>query len=245
MIYMHMEGLAVDETIMKLCKQLRLPGIYQSYSMIAENFTSPDEFLVDILNAEVTSREASRRERAVKQAGFPAYKRFEDLQTDLLPVDGMEYLNQIQSLEFIRDNRNLILIGNSGTGKTHLAIATGILACEQGYSVLFRTAAGLINDLKEAKAELRLSKLEKRFRKMDLVIIDELGYISFDGEGAELLFQFLALRYEHKSTIITTNLTFSDWINIFHDKAITVAILDRITHHAMILNMSGQSFRQR
>lgn len=137
------------------------------------------------------------------------------------------------------------MIGNSGTGKTHLAIATGILACEIGYSVFFRTAAGLINDLKEAKNEHRLSKLEKRFRKVDLVIIDELGYISFDGEGAELLFQFLALRYEHKATIITTNLTFSDWIEVFHDKAITAAILDRTTHHALILNMSGQSFRQR
>ena len=99
--------------------------------------------------------------------------------------------------------------------------------------------------MKEAKNEIRLSKFEKAFRKTDLVIIDELGYISFDEEGAELLFQFLALRYEHKSTIITTNLTFSDWVKVFHDKAITAAILDRITHHAMILNMSGQSFRQR
>lgn len=235
----------MDEDIRNLCRQLRLPEIYQSYHTIAEDFTNPEEFLVRILNAEIQSREASRRERAINLAGFPAYKRFEDIKKDLLPSDGREYLERIQSLDFVKENRNLIFIGNSGTGKTHLAIAAGVSACENGYSVLFRTAAGLINDLKEAKNELRLSKLEKKFRKIDLVIIDELGYISFDEEGAELLFQFLALRYEHKATIITTNLTFSDWIQVFHDKAITAAILDRITHHAMILNMSGQSFRQR
>jgi len=235
----------MDEEIRNLCRQLRLPGIYLSYHTIAEDFTNPEEFLVRILNAEIQSREASRRERAINQAGFPAYKRFEYIKKDLLPSDGREYLERIQCLDFVKENRNLIFIGNSGTGKTHLAIAAGVSACENGYSVLLRTAAGLINDLKEAKNELRLSKLEKKFRKIDLVIIDELGYISFDEEGAELLFQFLALRYEHKATIITTNLTFSDWIHVFHDKAITAAILDRITHHAMILNMSGQSFRQR
>lgn len=235
----------MDEEIKDLCRRLRLPGIYLSYQTIAEEFTNPEEYLVRILNTEVQSREASRRERAIHQAGFPAYKRFEDIKPDLLPSDGREYFERIRSLDFISENRNVILIGNSGTGKTHLAIAAGVSACENGYSVLFRTAAGLINDLKEAINELRLSKIEKKFRKTDLVIIDELGYISFDDEGAELLFQFLALRYEHKSTIITTNLTFSDWVNVFHDKAITAAILDRITHHAMILNMSGQSFRQR
>jgi len=235
----------MDEEIQDLCRRLRLPGIYQSYQMIAEDFTHPEEFLVRILTAEVQSREASRKERALQQAGFPAYKRFEEIKPDMLPSDGREYFERIHSLDFIRENRNVILIGNSGTGKTHLAIAAGIAACESGYSVLFRSAAGLINDLKEAKNELRLSKYEKAFRKLDLVILDELGYISFDEEGAELLFQFLALRYEQKSTIITTNLTFSDWVKVFHDKAITAAILDRITHHAMIVNMSGQSFRQR
>lgn len=241
----HQERAEMDEEIKDLCRRLRLPGIYLSYQTIAEEFTNPEEYLVRILNTEVQSREASRRERAIHQAGFPAYKRFEDIKPDLLPSDGREYFERIRSLDFISENRNVILIGNSGTGKTHLAIAAGVSACENGYSVLFRTAAGLINDLKEAINELRLSKIEKKFRKTDLVIIDELGYISFDDEGAELLFQFLALRYEHKSTIITTNLTFSDWVNVFHDKAITAAILDRITHHAMILNMSGQSFRQR
>lgn len=241
----HQERVDMDEEIQDLCRRLRLPGIYQSYQMIAEDFTHPEEFLVRILTAEVQSREASRKERALQQAGFPAYKRFEEIKPDMLPSDGREYFERIHSLDFIRENRNVILIGNSGTGKTHLAIAAGIAACESGYSVLFRSAAGLINDLKEAKNELRLSKYEKAFRKLDLVILDELGYISFDEEGAELLFQFLALRYEQKSTIITTNLTFSDWVKVFHDKAITAAILDRITHHAMIVNMSGQSFRQR
>jgi len=235
----------MDEEIMNLCRKLRLPGVYQSYKIISEEHTATEEFLVSILNAEVESRENRRKERAINQAGFPAYKRFEEINTELLPTDGREYFDKIKRLDFVENNRNLILVGNSGTGKTHLAIAAGIAACEKGYSVHFRTAAGIINDLKEAKNELRLSKHEKKFRKTDLVIIDELGYVSFDAEGAELLFQFLALRYENKSTIITTNLTFSDWIQVFHDKAITAAILDRVTHHAMILNMSGQSYRQR
>ena len=235
----------MDEVIGNLCRKLRLPGVYQSYKRIAEEHTVPEEFLVSILNAEVESRENRRKERAINQAGFPAYKRFEEIKKELLPTDGREYFYKIKSLDFVENNRNVILVGNSGTGKTHLAIAAGIAACEKGYSVHFRTAAGIINDLKEAKNELRLSKYEKKFRKTDIVIIDELGYISFDAEGAELLFQFLALRYENKSTIITTNLTFSDWIQVFHDKAITAAILDRVTHHAMILNMSGQSYRQR
>lgn len=241
----HQEMMKMDNEIKTLCRQLRLPGVYQSYQSIAEDFKDPEDFLFQILNAEVKSRETRRIERSINQAGFPAFKKFEEIKRDMLPKDGKEAFEKIKNLAFLKEDRNLILIGNSGTGKTHLAIAAGIAACENGYSVYFRTAAGIINDLKEAKKELRLSKFEKRFRKIDLVIIDELGYISFDEEGAELLFQFLALRYEHKSTIITTNLTFSDWIRIFHDKAITTAILDRVTHHAVILNMTGKSYRQR
>ena len=148
-------------------------------------------------------------------------------------------------LKFLSENRNLILLGNSGTGKTHLATAIGIKACEEGYNVLFKTAAGLINELKEAKDEKQLVRYAKQFKKLDLVIIDELGYISFDIEGVELLFQYLAMRYETKSTLITTNLVFSEWIKIFHDKALTMALLDRITHNAVILNMSGRSYRRR
>jgi DNA replication protein DnaC len=135
--------------------------------------------------------------------------------------------------------------GNSGTGKTHMAIAIGIQACEQNYRVAFRTAAALINEMAEAKNENRLSIYIKQFRKIDLLIVDELGYVTFDLNAAELLFQLLATRYETMSTIITSNLGFSDWVKVFHDRTLTAAILDRITHHALILNMNGKSFRLR
>jgi DNA replication protein DnaC len=126
-----------------------------------------------------------------------------------------------------------------------MAIAIGIRACEENYRVSFRTAAALINEMIEARNENQLSLYIRQFKKTDLLIIDELGYVTFDLAGAELLFQLLATRYETLSTIITSNLGFSEWVKVFHDKTLTAAILDRITHHALILNMNGKSFRRR
>ena len=156
-----------------------------------------------------------------------------------------EALNELKALTFLKEQRNVILIGNSGTGKTHMAIAIGTRACEENYRVSFRTAAALINEMIEARNENRISLYIRQFKKIDLLIIDELGYVTFDLAGAELLFQLLATRYENMSTIITSNLGFSDWVKVFHDKTLTAAILDRITHHALILNMNGKSFRRR
>ncbi|MDO8842591.1 ATP-binding protein [Methanocalculus sp.] len=136
-------------------------------------------------------------------------------------------------------------VGNSGTGKTHLAIAIGVLACEQNYRVIFKTTAGLVNELVEAKQERRLTYLIRQLKRVDLLILDELGYITFDLAGAELLFQMLASRYETASTLVTSNLMFSEWVKVFHDKSLTAALLDRITHRALVLNMTGTSFRQR
>ncbi|ACR79726.1 IS21-like element ISKol1 family helper ATPase IstB [Kosmotoga olearia] len=234
---------------MRLCKRLKTPGIFNSYERITrqaqQEGMSYIEFLLEILESEVQSRESRNIVKKIKRAGFPTPKRFEELNEAALPEDARKHLKELKSLKFLSENRNLILLGNSGTGKTHLATAIGIKACEEGYNVLFKTAAGLINELKEAKDEKQLVRYAKQFKKLDLVIIDELGYISFDIEGAELLFQYLAMRYETKSTLITTNLVFSEWIKIFHDKALTMALLDRITHNALILNMSGRSYRRR
>lgn len=234
---------------MRLCKRLKTPGIFNSYERITrqaqQEGMSYIEFLLEILESEVQSRESRNIVKKIKRAGFPTPKRFEELNEAALPEDARKHLKELKSLKFLSANRNLILLGNSGTGKTHLATAIGIKACEEGYNVLFKTAAGLINELKEAKDEKQLVRYAKQFKKLDLVIIDELGYISFDIEGAELLFQYLAMRYETKSTLITTNLVFSEWIKIFHDKALTMALLDRITHNALILNMSGRSYRRR
>jgi DNA replication protein DnaC len=201
--------------------------------------------LVAALRAELDVRMLNRQMKALRDAGFPTKKRFEDLVLDVLPEDGRRVVSELKSLAFIKEQKNVILVGNSGTGKTHLAIAAGVLVCEHNYRVMFRTAAGLVNEMIEARQDNRLSVLMRQFKKVDLLILDELGYITFDLAGAELMFQLLAARYETASTIITTNLSFSDWIKVFHDKSITAAILDRITHKALIVNMNGVSFRKR
>ncbi len=234
-----------DISIQDYCKTLHISTVYSIYEeKYAEN-SEVTNFLKEALSSEFHSRKMNRQMKALKQAGFPTVKRFEDLIIEALPEDGRRSIPDIQSLEFLKERKNLILIGNSGTGKTHCAIATGVHACLNEYKVIFRTAAMLINELYEAKKQNRLSLVIKKLKLADLLIIDELGYVSFDLEGAELLFQLLAARYETQSTLVTSNLMFSDWVRIFHDKTLTAALLDRITHRALILNMSGTSFRRR
>ena len=235
----------MDLTLECLCKELRLSGVYTYVLEYSPDNDDLKEFLTSALQAELDKRQLNRQMKSLRLAGFPTKKRFEDLIMDDLPQDGREAIPVLKALDFLKEPRNVIFIGNSGTGKTHMAIAIGIQACEQNYRVAFRTAAALINEMVEARNENRLSIYIKQFRKIDLLIVDELGYVTFDLAGAELLFQLLATRYETMSTIITSNLAFSDWVKVFHDRTLTAAILDRITHHALILNMNGKSFRQR
>lgn len=235
----------MDLTLADLCKQLRVNGVYAYLLEYQPDNPELEQFLTSALQAELDKRHLNRQMRALRQAGFPTKKRFEDLLMDDLPQDGRDAIPALKALAFLAERRNVILIGNSGTGKTHMAIAIGIRACEENYRVSFRTAAGLINEMIEARNENRLSLFIRQFKKIDLLIIDELGYVTFDLAGAELLFQLLATRYENMSTIITSNLGFSDWVKVFHDRILTAAILDRITHHALILNMNGKSFRRK
>jgi len=235
----------MDMMLADLCKQLRVSGLYAYVQEYLPDNPALEPFLISALKAEIDKRHLNRQMKSLRMAGFPTKKRFEDLLIDMLPKDGKEAIPALKDLDFLTERRNVILIGNSGTGKTHLAIAVGIRACEKNYRVSFRTAAGLINEMVEARNENRLSNYIRQFKKVDLLIVDELGYVTFDQAGAELLFQLLAARYETMSTIITSNLGFSDWVKVFHDKTLTAAILDRITHHAVILNMNGQSFRRR
>lgn len=235
----------MTEDLESLCKQLHISGVYQFTQEHLNENPGVEEFLIAACRAELDVRMMSRQIRALKLAGFPTQKRFDDLVLDALPQDGRNAIPELRTLDFVADKKNVVMIGNSGTGKTHLAVATGVCACENNFKVSFKTASGLINEFLEAKRLGRITLAMKQFKKVDLLILDELGYVTFDIEGAELLFQLLAARYEIASTIITTNLAFSDWVRIFHDKTLTAALLDRITHRAMILNMNGSSFRRR
>ena len=202
-----------------------------------------EELLKDIFIEAYDVRKENGKKNRIKNARFPYKKYLDELQVDYLPEDAKNRFKELRTLNFIDESRNIILAGNPGTGKTHLSIGLGINACNEGYKVFFTTAASLINELKETRSDKKLYTFEKRFEKYDLIIIDELGYISFDKEGSELLFTFLSLRAERKSTIITTNLSFDRWNEIFNDAVLTAALIDRMTHKSYVINMNGDSYR--
>ena len=166
-----------------------------------------------------------------------------ELVREELPVDGRNVLPELETLNFIRDGRNVVMYGNPGTGKTHIAIGLGVKACMEGYTVLFTSVPHMLTMIREAKAGKTLQSLETRFKKYDLVICDEMGYVSFDKEGAELLFNMVSLRTGTRATIITTNLPFTRWEEIIKDKVLCSALVDRLCHKARLVNMSGQSYR--
>lgn len=224
-------------------KQLKLPYIMQNIESEAQNARNPLEFMQEMLEHEYLRRLDTSKQNRIRTAGFPMKKLLEDLEIDRLPKDAQNKLGQLETLQFVENNQNLILAGRPGTGKTHIAIGLGIKACNEGYRTLFTTTTGLINRLKESCSQKSLTALERQFMAYDLIIIDELGYISFDKEGSELLFSYLSLRAERKSTIITTNLKFDKWHEIFKDPLMTTAMVDRLTHKSFILDMDGDSYR--
>lgn len=237
----------ITESVTAYAQELKLPGIRKNFEECAleaakENF-SFEEYLNILLEKEYDLRLISRKERRVKTAQFPYKKLLEDLHIEDLPKDAQEKLKLLKTLSFIEERHNLILAGNPGTGKTHIAIGLGMKACLEGKSVLFTTVPSLVTKLKEAQSERTLRLYENRFQKYDLIICDEMGYISFDKKGAELLFTHLSLRAGLKSTIITTNLSFDRWDELFGDPVLTAAMVDRLTHKAYMVNMNGNSYR--
>jgi DNA replication protein DnaC len=230
-------------------KRLRLPAMGRLYLALAREAAERNQTHVDYLAAlteqEIVGREESSLRRRLKAARFPLTKTLADFDFAAIPSLNKNKVLLLSQCEFIRQKENVILLGNSGTGKTHLAIAFGICACRQGFRVRFFTASELANELLEAQQGYRLSKLEKSWLSHDLVILDELGYVPFTRTGAELLFQFCASRYERGSMIITTNLEFDKWTEVFGNESLTAALLDRLTHRAHILLMNGESYRFR
>lgn len=239
------KNLAQD--IMEYTKELRLPTFRKNYLSAAteaarENL-SFEQYLHGLLLQEYEVRAENRKKTLIRQAGFPQLKYLQDLKREELPKDGQERLPQLERLEFIGSGRNVIMVGSPGTGKTHIALGLGIKSCMEGFRVLFTTVPRMLTQLRECRSGKTLTRLENRFKKYDLVICDEFGYISYDKEGAELLFNHLSLRAGNKSTIITTNLSFDRWPEIFGDPTLTAAMVDRLTHRAYLVDMTGPSYR--
>lgn len=231
--------------ILEYCKTLHLDAIAENFSELETEANDYGEYLRSLLYLQVERTEQRRLETRIRTARFPSKAYLEDLELDCLPAGMRQRLPELGTLEFVRNGQNLILTGNAGTGKTHTATGLGIRACEQGYSVLFTTVPHLVTELRECDGTKTLRAFERKFTKYDLVILDELGYVSFDREGADLLFANLSLRAAHKSTIITSNLPFDWWVEVFGDPAITSAIVDRLTYKAILVDMMGESYRYR
>ena len=196
------------------------------------------EFLLELFTAELDERDRKRRNTYIKSAKFDILKTFENYTFEDIKFPSALSADDITDCNFIPRKENLILYGNVGAGKTHLAIATGIAACNAGYRTRFYRTAVLVNALTEAKKQGWLSRFMKQFDKMDLLICDEWGYVPIDSDGSKLLFQVISECYERKSVIITTNLEFARWNDIFADTKITAALLDRIIHHSHLLDFS-------
>lgn len=235
------------EKITAYTKELRLPAIRNNYATHArqalKDKSGYEVYLLALLEDEFETRIKNRKSARIRQADFPYKKYLQDLQREELPKNAHARIDVLESLEFIKQGQNVILAGNAGTGKTHLSIGLGIKACMEDYRVFFTTVPRLITQIRESRSQKTLRMLESRFEKFDLVICDEFGYISFDKEGAEMLFSHLSLRAGRKSTIITTNLSFDRWSEIFGDPVLTAAMVDRLTHKAHIINMNGMSYR--
>ena len=235
--------------IIKYSTELRLPVIRkyleEDLNDAYKNNLSYGQFLHSLLQKEYDQRIENGKLNRIRIAGFPFKKYLGDLKVEELPKDAQAKLGILKTLDFIKNGANVILAGSPGTGKTSIAIGLGIKACLEGYRVFFTTVPLLINQLKEARGQSVLRSFELRFEKYDLVIADELGYISFDKEGSELLFTNLSLRAGRRSTIITTNLSFERWDEIFLDPVITAAMIDRLTHKSYIVNMNGPSYRMK
>jgi len=228
-------------------KQLKMPQaskVYQSMAREAENNNlSYEEYLFGVLEQEITQRESNRIERGIRQANSLIIKTLDSFDFKAVPSLSKQKVLKLAGCDYIKNLENVILVGNSGVGKTHIATALAYEACRQGMKVKFYTAAGLINEMLAAQQEYKLNRLEKQFLSYHLVVIDELGYVPFSKTGAELLFQFCSARHERGSLIITTNLEFPKWTEVLLDAQLTAALLDRLTHKAHILNINGESYR--
>ena len=230
-------------------KQLKLPAMAAEFEKLAREAATANEgyeqYLLRLTEVEVNARASNAVQARIRAADFPVVKDFDTFDFTAVPALSKPKVLELARGEWIEQRSNTCFIGSPGTGKTHLAIALGLAACRQGKRVQFWTAGALVTKLEAAQKQYQLDRLLAQLDRIDLLICDELGYLSFSRAGAELLFQVFADRYERRSLLVTSNLAFSDWGNIFQGERMTAALLDRLTHRCQIFEMNSESFRFR
>jgi DNA replication protein DnaC len=228
-------------------KKLRLPTFLREYDKVARQSAAEGvnhvRYLLRLSELELIDRERRLIERRIKQARFPTVKSLDSFDFKAIPSLNKTLVMELARCDYIERQENIIALGPSGTGKTHVALGLGLAACQRGLSVGFITAATLVHELMEARDEKRLLRFQKQLARYHLLIIDELGFVPLSKTGAELLFEVFSQRYERGSTLVTSNLPFDEWTEILGSERLTGALLDRLTHHVHILEMNGDSYR--
>src|SRR5450631_1191889 len=230
-------------------KQLRLPTFLREYDKVARQCSAESvdypRYLLRMTELELLDRERRATERRIHQARFPVVKSLDSFEFLSIPSLNKALVLELARCEFLLRQENVLLLGNSGTGKTHLALALGLSACQHGHHVRFTTTAALVSELIEARDEKKLLRFQKQIASYELLIVDELGFVPLSKTGAELLFEMLSQRYERGSTMVTSNLPFQEWTEVLGSERLTGALLDRLTHHVHILEMNADSLLER
>ena len=226
-------------------KELKLPSFLREYGKLAAQCAAEGadhpQYLLRLAELELIDRHQRMVQRRIRAARFPAVKSLDTFDFLAIPSVNKALVMELARCEYVQHRENVIAIGNSGTGKTHMALGLGLAACQRGLSVGFTTA--LVHELMEARDERRLLNLQRQLSRLNLLIIDELGFVPLSPTGAELLFEVFSQRYERGSILVTTNLPFDEWTGVFGSERLTGALLDRLTHHVHILEMNGDSYR--
>lgn len=228
-------------------KQLKLPTFLSEYDKIARQCAAENVdhvgYLLRLVELELIERERRMVERRIKAARFPAVKSLDSFDFKAIPSLNKPLVSELARCEYVERRENIIALGPSGTGKSHIALGLGLAACQKGLKVRFVTAAAMVHELMEARDDRQLIRLQKQLATQHLLIIDELGFVPLSKTGAELLFEVISQRYERGSIMITSNLPFDEWTETFGTERLTGALLDRLTHHVHILEMNGESYR--